>query len=72
MAALSRAASLVLFEVLTTVRLFAASLCLGLHLESEFSVLCGLAVEHPWHVSFRLTEVQLPVTRPSASCASHD
>ena len=31
-------------------------------LNSVFGVLCGLAVEHPWHVSFRLTEVQLHVT----------
>ena len=33
-----------------------------LHLEYVLSVFCGLAVEHPSHVSFRLTEVQLPVT----------
>ena len=27
-----------------------------------FNGCCGLDVEHPWHASFRFTEVQLPVT----------
>ena len=39
---------------------------MGLHLENVFSAICGLAVEHPWHVSFRVTEGQLPVNAPLA------
>ena len=31
----------------------------GLHLENVFSVFCGLAVEHSWHMPFQFTEVQL-------------